>query len=219
MRAAPKSAAVPAAHERSRSRALLAGGTTGNELLTNATGALLIVVLAVIGVTILRIHQLLWLHLFVGMLLVGPLALKLASTGYRFARYYTHDASYRHKGAPPTALRLLAPVVVITTVVVMVTGVALLFAGPQSRDAVLPIHKASFFVWVVFMGVHVLAHLPETTGSLRADYARASGLGAAPAGHNGRAMALASALALGLVVALVCIPEFAPWLHAHFQHH
>ena len=50
----------------------------------------------------MRIGQLLWLHLFVGLLLIGPVVLKLASTGYRFARYYTNDAVYRRKGPPET---------------------------------------------------------------------------------------------------------------------
>jgi hypothetical protein len=60
------------------------GGTDGNELLTSMTGAVLIVLLAVLGVTIVRIGQLIWLHLFVGLVLLGPVAAKLASTGYRF---------------------------------------------------------------------------------------------------------------------------------------
>ncbi|MGZ6624610.1 MAG: hypothetical protein ACXVE8_03320, partial [Solirubrobacteraceae bacterium] len=63
---------------------LLGGGTEGNERLTVLTGALLIVLLAVLGITIVRIGQLLWLHLFLGLVLIGPVALKLASTGYRF---------------------------------------------------------------------------------------------------------------------------------------
>ncbi len=65
---------------------LTGGGTDGNERLTAATGVVLLVLLAVLGVTILRIGQLLWLHLFVGMLLIGPVLLKLTSTGYRIAR-------------------------------------------------------------------------------------------------------------------------------------
>ncbi len=48
---------------------LTGGGTTGNERLTAATGVLLLVLLAVIGVTILRLRPLLSVHLFVGMLL------------------------------------------------------------------------------------------------------------------------------------------------------
>ncbi|MGO9790275.1 MAG: hypothetical protein ACLP8S_12505, partial [Solirubrobacteraceae bacterium] len=75
-----------------RSR-LFGGGTDGNEQLTSITGAILIVLLAVIGVTILRVGQLISVHLFVGLLLLGPVTLKLGSTGYRFVRYYTHDSA------------------------------------------------------------------------------------------------------------------------------
>lgn len=39
------------------------------------TGLLLIVMFAVLGVTIIHIGQLLWLHLFLGLLLLGPVAL------------------------------------------------------------------------------------------------------------------------------------------------
>jgi hypothetical protein len=74
------------------------GGTDGNEQLTAITGAVLLIALAVLGVTIIRIGQLLWLHLFLGLLLIGPVALKLASTGYRFARYYLATAAYRLSG-------------------------------------------------------------------------------------------------------------------------
>ena len=52
---------------------LTAGGSEGNERLTVWTGVVLIVLLAVIGVTILRLHTtLLSVHLFVGLLLWGP---------------------------------------------------------------------------------------------------------------------------------------------------
>jgi hypothetical protein len=113
---------------------LTGGGTSGNERLTAATGVLLLVLLAVIGVTIIRLGALLWVHLFVGMLLLPPVLLKMGSTGYRFARYYTANPAYREKGPPATPMRLLAPFVVISTVVVMGSGVALLFAGPSSSS-------------------------------------------------------------------------------------
>ena len=63
------------------------GGARGNALLTSLLGAVLLVLLAVEGATIPLIHQLLSVHVFVGLLLLGPVALKLGSTGYRFARY------------------------------------------------------------------------------------------------------------------------------------
>ncbi|HXM86260.1 MAG TPA: hypothetical protein VN889_01375 [Solirubrobacteraceae bacterium] len=205
------------------SRRLLGGGATGNERLTGVVGGVLIVLLAVIGVTIIRLGQLLSVHLFVGVLLIGPLLLKLASTGYRFARYYTANPRYKRKGPPPLALRLIAPIVVLSTLVVFASGVALLFIGPSSRETLLPIHKVSFFVWVAFTAVHVLAHLPTVLSSLRADYIRPArhtefgGHYRHANGHTGRVISLASALVLGLVLALLAIPQFGPWLAAH--HH
>jgi thiosulfate reductase cytochrome b subunit len=204
-----------------RTPRLLGGGTAGNERLTSAAGAVLLVLLAVIGVTIIQLGGLLSVHLFVGMMLIGPLGLKLASTGYRFARYYTANPRYRRKGPPPLALRLMAPLVVLSTLTVFASGVALLFAGPSSRDTLLPIHKISFIVWLVFIAPHVLAHLPELFHSLRAEYGRSTsrggpvGLSTDVNGRTGRTLSLASALTFGLVLAIVVIPQFGPWLSAH----
>jgi hypothetical protein len=61
----------------------------------------------------------------VGLLPVPPVALKLGSTGYRFARYYTDDEPYVRKGPPPTVLRFLAPGVVLTTLALLGTGAGL----------------------------------------------------------------------------------------------
>jgi hypothetical protein len=179
----------------------------------------LLVLLAVIGVTILRIGSLLSVHMFVGMLLIGPLTLKLVSTGYRFVRYYSGNARYRSEGAPPMPLRLIAPMVVISTVVVMASGVALLFAGPGARATLFPIHKYSFFVWIAFTALHVLGHLPGVRDGLIEDYGQGARLGEVTAGRDGRVMAVAGAVTLGVVIAVLCIPEFGPWLHANLHHH
>ncbi len=143
------------------------GGTDGNERLTVVTGVILFGLLAIIGVTILRIHQLMSVHLFVGLLLIGPVALKLASTGYRFAQYYTGNPEYRRKGPPELTLRLVAPIVVLTTIVVFASGIVLMFKGAAHRDPWLLIHKASFIVWIVFTSVHVVGHLPRVVTLLR----------------------------------------------------
>src|SRR5580692_8444885 len=111
---------------RLRARRLFGGGPDGNERLTALVGVILLILFAVLGVTIIRIGQLLWLHLFLGVLLVGPVALKLASTGYRFTRYYTGSRAYRRKGPPAAALRALGPFVILTTLAVFFTGLLLL---------------------------------------------------------------------------------------------
>ena len=100
------------------------GGTEGNEILTSATAVVLTLLLIAEGVTIVLIGDLLSAHMFIGMALIPPVLLKLGSTGYRFARYYSGARVYREKGPPPLLLRLLAPLLVITTIIIFATGVA-----------------------------------------------------------------------------------------------
>src|SRR6202021_1832803 len=76
------------------------GGAEGNERLTAMTGAVLLILLAVECYTILRIGRLLTLHVFLGMLLLGPVTLKAGSVIYRFVRYYTSSEPYRRRGPP-----------------------------------------------------------------------------------------------------------------------
>jgi len=191
-------------------RALVGGGPRGNEELTTIAGAILIVLLAVIGVTIIRIGQLLWLHLFVGLLLLGPIVVKTASTGYRFIRYYTQNAVYRTKGPPEPILRALAPIVIASTVVVFITGILLLAFGPSGRAELLFLHKASFFVWLAPTGAHVLGHLPAMLRWVSAPRSGPEGLGTPP-GATGRWLVLGGGLALGLIIAVALIPDFGSW--------
>ncbi len=192
-------------------------GAEGNEQLTAMVAMVLLVLLAVLGVTVLRIGQLIWLHLFLGMALLGPVAAKLGSTGYRFLRYYTGSRPYRLKGPPPPVMRLIGPGVVISTVVVFLSGFLLLVDGPSSRGQFLLLHKASFFVWLGFTALHVLGHLQGLGGTLRA-------AGTAPAGgasgSAGRWITLAGALVGGVVLALAVVGQFDPWTaHGVLSHH
>jgi len=129
-------------------RRRILGGAVGNARLTALSGAMLLVLLAIEGATIPFLGSLLSVHIFVGMLLLGPVALKLASTGYRFARYYSQAREYVEAGPPAPLMRVLVgPVLVLSTLTLFTTGV-LLIASPQ-RGTVLGLHKASFVVWVI----------------------------------------------------------------------
>ncbi len=214
-------------------RSLIGGGTEGNEQLTAMAGVVLLILLAALGVTILRIGQLIWLHLFLGLALIGPIAVKLASTGYRFVRYYTGDAAYRGKGPPPALMRAIAPLVVASTLVVFVTGILLLVDGPSGRGSWLLAHKVSFFVWLGATALHVLGHLAELPRSLRATSGRPQRssvashavdahrqLSPVATGEAARWIALTAAVLGGLILALVLIPEFASWTaHGAIGHH
>jgi hypothetical protein len=198
---------------------LFAGGPPGNEQLTAATGAVLLALLAALGVTIVRIGQLLNVHLFLGMLLIGPVALKMGSTGYRFVRYYAGNPAYRRKGPPAIEMRLLAPLVVISTLVVFASGVVLLAVGPSARGTWFPIHKYSFFVWLAVTVLHVLGHLTDLPGALRADRRHGRPWDDYGSGTGVRAITLAGALVVGLVLALLVEGRFSAWtsLHHHLR--
>jgi hypothetical protein len=187
------------------------GGVAGNARLTGAVAVALLVLLAAEGVTIPFIGQLLGPHMFIGLLLVPPVALKLASTGYRFARYYTHDEPYVRKGPPPLVLRLLAPGVVLTTLAVFGTGIALLFTGPPSNTLIFA-HKASFIAWVALMALHVLGHLLELPRLASADWRRHGPREARLAGAGMRASALAIAIVAGVALGFLALSVGKPWL-------
>ena len=198
---------------RFRMAVLRAGGVDGNERLTAAAGAVLIVLLAALGVTILSIGQLIWWHFLLGMLLIPPVLLKLGSTGWRFVRYYAGTPEYVRRGPPLWPLRMMAPLVVATTLAVFATGVALIFTGPRAGFLVL-LHKASFIAWFAVTAVHVLAHLRPMPGLVAADWRRRP---IPPErrvpGTFRRQLLLAAALVAGTILALATIRYAQPWLH------
>jgi hypothetical protein len=187
-------------------------GSDGNERLTAASGAVLFLLLAAEGVTVLSIRPLLSAHVFIGMLLVPPVLLKLASTGWRFVRYYRGDPEYKAKGPPLLPLRLLAPVVVAATVALFATGIALIALGPgRGHGLVLGLHKASFVVWLAAIGVHVLAHIRRVPRLALADWRPGAG------GVDGslvRRALIAGSIVAGAVLAVATVRYAGPWMHS-----
>jgi hypothetical protein len=190
------------------------GGTVGNRRLTGATAGVLLALLAAEGATILAIRPLVSVHVFVGMLLIPPIFLKLGSTGYRFVRYYTGSSAYRIEGPPSPALRLLAPVVVLTTVALFASGVALIALGPRNGSLV-GLHKASFVAWFFAMAAHVLGHALRVPGLARADWRRDDDV----PGSALRRWLLAGSLVAGVILALATIHLAGPWVSFSHELH
>ena len=150
-----------------RIKRLLAGGSAGNQHLTAVMGAILLLLLAIEGATLLHLRSLLTVHAFVGMLLIPLVALKLASTGWRMLRYYLGGEEYVRRGPPHVLLRtLVAPLIAFSTVTLFATGVVLLAVG-QTSGTMVGLHKASFIVWFGATAVHVLGHALKLPGLLR----------------------------------------------------
>lgn len=184
-------------------------GVEANARLTGMTAAVLLVLLAVEGFTILRIGKLLTLHVVIGMVLVPPVLLKIGSTTWRFARYYLGAPEYRRKGPPPALLRLLGPFLLVLTLAVLGSGIALLLGPPSTRSELLLIHKATFILWVAAMAVHVLGHLVDTARLAPKDFYRRTRRQVR--GASKRQWALVGAICLGLLLAVVVAPKVGPW--------
>jgi hypothetical protein len=183
------------------------GGVAGNERLTAMTGAVLLVGFAAEGVTILRLHSLLTVHFILGMALIGPVMLKACSTSYRFFRYYTGSAPYLSKGPPLPVLRVLGPLVLVTSLAVIGTGVMLAIVGPGSGPWPF-LHKASFVLWFCCMTVHVVWYAPKLPRILLGSGERVRSV---VTGAGRRWLALTAALAAGVVIAVLTVHTAHAW--------
>ena len=126
------------------------------------TGAVLLVLFVAECLTLLNLGNLLTLHVFLGMLLLGPVGLKIGSTLWRFTRYYTGSAAYLRKGPPAPLQRVTGPFVVLTTVAVLGTGIMLITEGNGPGGGPwIQLHHMSFLLWAVFMIIHLASHVPK----------------------------------------------------------
>ncbi len=184
------------------------GGSEGNAQLTSMTAVALLVLLALEGVTVLFIRPLISVHVFVGLLLVPPVALKLASTAWRFVSYYAGRADYVAKGPPQIVLRaVVAPLVVVSTLVLFGTGIAMLAVHPRSGSLV-GLHKASFIAWLSATAIHVLAYLPRLWSLISRGVVAASRLPSAKL----RLGLVAASVAAGALFAVGLFHFASPWL-------
>jgi hypothetical protein len=180
-------------------------GVAANARMTAYAALVLLLPLVMISITGLIAPRLLLVHVLVSVLVLPPLLLKLASTGYRFARYYTNEPSYRAAEPPKLALRLLAPVLVFLTLVVFASGLELWLFGYRFGLAWLPIHHASGLLWLVAAAIHAASHLRRTWQLALEDW-RDHLRGAT----TRRGLALGSLL-LGAVIAAALVPYPSPF--------
>jgi hypothetical protein len=207
-------ASVAETETRRRRWIVLPGGPDGNERLTSALGLSLLVLLPVEAATTLSLHDYLSVHLFLGLLLIPPICVKLATTGWRFMGYYLRSEPYRAKGPPDVFLRLLAPPLVLSTIVLFGTGVAFLVVG-HGGGLLLTAHAASFIAFGGLVTVHSLAYLTRAWRHGVGDWRRGAG---GSVGSRWRRAAVVVSLLAGVVVALGTYSAQTSWL-AHRHHH
>jgi membrane protein DedA with SNARE-associated domain len=194
-------------------------GAAANERLTAGAAAVLFVLIFLEGLTLLRIGNMMTLHVVIGLILIPPVLLKLGSTGWRFFRYYSGSPAYVRKGPPTAMLRALAPFLVLTTVVLFGSGVALVVIH-RPFGWLYVVHRYDFLLWFFILAVHVLAYMWQVPGILRRDlssrrqYRRTS-----PRGRMLRLWLVAGSIVAGVALAAILWPGIAAQVHTFFRVH
>jgi hypothetical protein len=190
----------------------------GNERLTAAVGLLVLApILVEVATILLGVHTFMSLHVFVGLALIPAVLLKLASTGWRFARYYTRSSAYVAQGPPQIAMRLLAPLFVVATVVLFGSGVAMGVLQGHGLQIARRLHGPVSVIWLVLLGLHVLVYLKR---ALRTTAEEGLPTRRKPLrGTTSRAYALAAAVVCGLVLGAATVPAQHRWVHLRRDGH
>ena len=182
-------------------------GVVGNERLTALVSLVLLVLIIVELVTSAFLRVWLPAHTVVGVLLVGPLLVKMGSTGWRFLRYYTRAPAFVRRGPPPVVLRVLGPVLLVVTLVMVGSGIGLVVTGPL--QPFLLTHGFSALVWLPLIAVHSLAHFQQVPRSIASDWSTRQG-SRFPVGRVLRLGTNLGALVLGVIGAWLLFPAATP---------
>jgi hypothetical protein len=181
----------------------------GNERLTALAGAVLFVLMVIEVVSAAILHTLLSIHVFVGILLTGPLVVKLGSTGWRFLRYYTGVPAFVRRGPPHLLLRVLAPLLIVATLLVIGSGIGLVVLGPSHAGSLLSLHGISALILLPLLVIHIFAHTRQIPRLVADDWSNPCAE-AAP-GRGWRLNVNLGALLAGAVAAILLFPRAAPW--------
>lgn len=184
-----------------------------NERLTAGAAAVLFVLLAAEGITILKIRSLITPHVVIGLILIPPVLVKIGSTTWRFLRYYTGEPGYVAKGPPQPLLRALAPALVVTTVSLFASGIALVVVR-RPAGWLYVLHRYGFVLWFVILVIHVLVYVwrvpalvgPDLTIARRRQRAQVPGRWA-------RVWLLFASLVTGVALGVQLWPSFASNVH------
>jgi hypothetical protein len=104
-------------------------------------------------------------------------------------------------------MRLIGPVVVISTVAVFATGLELWLFGLRYGSTWVAWHKLGFLVWLLATGVHVLGHLQRTADVTVEEASASNGRDAI----TRRSLVLASLLR-GIIAAIATVPYHSPFI-------
>jgi len=189
-------------------------GVAGNARLTAATGLVLLALFAAeIGTDLLGVANVLTAHVVIGLMLTPPVLVKMGSTGWRIVRYYRGDRAYVERGAPRPFLRILGPILILLTTVLIGSGILAFLTHGSLYDLGLKTHKVVFYPWLLAVVAHVVPHFVHAVSWAFAGlFARARG---SVPGSGARRTVLIVALLVGGVVGVILSGHVGGYFQAH----
>jgi hypothetical protein len=198
------------------------GGPAGNAALTAWTALVLLGGSIAELLTLFNVRGLITWHVAIGALLVPPALLKVGSTGWRMVRYYVGHGPYQEAGPPPLLLRMLGPLVVVSTLGLLGSGILLVMLGQDSAQHAflsvpmlsvtwVTVHQAFFAVWVVATGLHLLGRIVP---AMRITVGPGGGSGDVP-GAWSRRLLLAAVVVSAAALAVLLVHADGSWAGSH----
>jgi len=185
-----------------------------NARLTGTAGIVILTLLIAELVTVaLGAASALSLHVAIGLMLVPPVLVKLASTTWRMVNYYRGAAAYKRRGPPPTLARVLGPILSVAIVVLLGSGGALILGPSSLQRTALQVHKLSFYLALLLILPHLAMHLTKAIQLTVRDWLNRRG---ATLLTRARWTAVAGSLLLGALLALTLTGHAEPYLHHYY---
>ncbi len=165
---------MPHAHQKDlteeldqRSKRVIAGAR-----LSALFGVVLLIIFVAEVMTVPFIAGAVGVHIVIGLVAVPLVLGKLAISTYRFTRFYVGDTDFVEAGPPWLPLRVIAPLLVATTVLVIGSGIELVVAGPSSfSDTFLgAAHTLLALIWFFLLALHALAYYLRSYHSVKKDF-------------------------------------------------
>jgi hypothetical protein len=185
----------------------------GNSRLTGiSAGFVLPLFLVEVVTVVLGVKSVITLHVVIGLILLGPALLKLASVTYRIVSYYRSVGAYQQRGRPTVGLRLLGAALGVLFVLLMASGLVLIVGPNGAHSPGRAIHVVTAYLVVLLLVVHLAIHFLPAARMASADMRPRT----AVRGARSRWLALLVSLAAGGVLALFLGGQGSTYLHQYY---
>ncbi|MFZ0216724.1 MAG: hypothetical protein WAM30_12385, partial [Candidatus Dormiibacterota bacterium] len=141
-------------------------------------------------------------HFFVGFVLIPLVLLKLMSTGWKFVMYYLGSRAYHEVGPPDWPARLIAPLFVVSSIVLLGSGIEMWSFLNQFIGFWTQVHLIASVGFVGSLIAHLVFHARHAHRDAAADLAPATVERPAERGQLTRRAVVGGGLLLGAGLAI-----------------